>query len=280
MEFNNHTPEPPVGNYIESIFHYSGFMPAHSLERVVPTGHLYLIFELDGIQRNIFDNDTLKPLNKFKNGWISGQQTGCLTISAHEQSEMFVVQFKAFGAYPFLHIPLFELNDQIIPAGNILGKNIMEIRNAICSAETSAEKFKVMDKWLNSRFDDSKIPGKSFLKTVQKLQKEPVCKLTEVVDVYPKTQKHLIDQFKKYVGLTPKVYQRILRFNEIFQKINEEEKITWADVAYQCGYSDQSHFIKEFQHFSGLNPKEFITRQFNHDDSNFFPLDRDSQDSS
>jgi AraC-like DNA-binding protein len=91
---------------------------------------------------------------------------------------------------------------------------------------------------------------------------------------YHHSQKQLILNFKKYVGLSPKYYQRILRFNDILQKIHNREKISWAEVAYNCGYSDQSHFIKEFNHFSGFNPQEFIKREFNKEETNFFPLNK------
>ena len=91
---------------------------------------------------------------------------------------------------------------------------------------------------------------------------------------YPRSQKHLIHLFKKYIGLTPKWYQRILRFNDLLKQIQNKENIAWADIAYRCGYTDQSHFIKEFKHFSGFNPREFIKKEFHQDKPNFFPLDR------
>ena len=81
--------------------------------------------------------------------------------------------------------------------------------------------------------------------------------------------------FKRYVGLTPKVYQRVLRFNEVFVKIRENGTIDWAEVAVQCGYADQSHFIKEFRRFSGFKPAEFIQAGVDNDEGNFFPLDRE-----
>lgn len=76
-------------------------------------------------------------------------------------------------------------------------------------------------------------------------------------------------------GITPKYYQRILRFNEILQHIHQQENICWSNIAHACGYSDQSHFIKEFKHFSGFNPCDFIQQEFNNEEANFFPLDRE-----
>ena len=274
MEFNNHIPDPPLDQYIESIFHFRNFMPDHSRERVVPTGHLFLIFELDGMPRHTFDNKTLKPAETFTNAWISGQQTGCITISALRNSEMLVIQFKPHGAFPFLHVPLYRLNNRIVPAEKIAGKEILNLRERLLSKENPCDKFEIAVSWLNARLDHTKDPPQTLLTALEYLHREPVSNLSVIVENYPNSRKHMIGQFKRYVGLTPKVYQRILRFNEILLKLNDKKLVTWAEIAYRCGYSDQSHFIKEFSHFSGFNPQEFIDRNFSDGGFNFFPLDR------
>ena len=66
--------------------------------------------------------------------------------------------------------------------------------------------------------------------------------------------------FNEQVGLTPKLFCRIRRFQRVLQLINEQNDIDWTDVALSCGYFDQSHFIHDFQSFSGINPTEYVTR--------------------
>ena len=107
------------------------------------------------------------------------------------------------------------------------------------------------------------------------LQAQPASKLKEIIGSYTGTQKHLISQFKKFVGLTPKNYQRIQRFNEIFMQMQNDQFLSWSDIALQCGYSDQSHFIREFKHFSGFNPESYLKHEDQDHPTNFFPLDRD-----
>ncbi len=274
MLFETHTLSPPFDQYVESVFHFKDFIPDHSIERVIPTGHIFIIFELDGIKRNTFDNTTLKPNAEFTKVWISGMHRNYISISAHQQSEMFVIQFKAFGAYPFFHFPIEELNEKILPAEAIFDQELLELRQLLLEKESSVEKFECGDRWLKARFNENLAPPVELLNLMGRLQRESTSSYQDIMDTYPHTQKHLIDQCKKYIGLTPKYYQRILRFNEILQQIQKKEKIVWSHVAYQCGYADQSHFIKEFKHFSGFNPQEFIAQEFNQDDPNFFPLDR------
>ncbi|MEQ9405148.1 MAG: helix-turn-helix domain-containing protein [Cyclobacteriaceae bacterium] len=275
MIFETHTLPESLSKYIESVFHFKDFVPDHSIERVVPTGHTFLIFELDGFVRNTFNNDTLEPNQSFTNVWISGAHKNYLSISAHQKSEMFVIQFKPFGAHPFLHFPMEKISEQVVSGEQFFGDDLINMRELLLSGATSNDKFKVAEEWLFNRFNEEKAPPAEVIEFYQQLQNNPGLNGHGKNGSYPNTQKHLIDQFKKYVGLTPKYLHRIIRFNEILQKIHKKEKVSWAQIAYECGFSDQSYFIKEFRHFSGFNPQEFIEQDFKNDETNFFPLDRE-----
>ncbi|MEO9964999.1 MAG: AraC family transcriptional regulator [Reichenbachiella sp.] len=274
MQFEPHVLSAPLTDHIESIFHFKNFEPDHSIERVVPTGHVFIIFELDDFVRNTFDNDTLKPKESFTKVWISGMHRNYISISSHQKSEMFVIQFKPFGAYPFFHFPLEELTGKVVPAETVLGNEILALRESLYNTDENSDKFQLAEKWLLDRFDEQKRPSKDLLDVASKLQEVSAAGINDAMTSYPNTQKHLIDQCKKYLGLTPKYFHRIIRFNEMLVLLKEQKKIQWSQVAYQCGYSDQSHFIKEFKHFSGFNPQEFI-EEHHKDEPNFFPLDRE-----
>lgn len=275
MIFETHNPPEPLAQHIESIFHFRDFEPDHSIERVVPTGHLFFLFELDGFERQLYDNETLQPMQQFRRAWVSGMQKHYLSISAHPKSEMFVIQFKAAGAYPFLQFPLHEISNRVVDGESLLDGALLHLHTELLAANTAQEKFASAEKWLLDRYNDTLAPPEAILDVLQELRSEPASRLSEVTAQFPGAQKTLIDQFQKYVGLTPKTYQRIQRFNDIFVQLNNKELLGWPDIAARCGYSDQSHFIREFRHFSGFSPTEFLRQAFEGDEANFFPLDRD-----
>ncbi len=259
--------------HLETILYFKGLSPDHTIERVVPTGHIFVIFELDNIPRNTYDNETLAQIGSFTKVWVSGTHRNFLSISANQDSEMLVIQFKPTGAFPFLHCPIQNLNDKVVSANEIFGIEIFELRDDILLAETPQSKFELVANWLFERFDSKKEAPDYLLTFTDRIQKEPLSNLKNIIDSYPVTHKQLIEHFKKYVGLTPKYYHRILRFNEILKLISQKEKISWTEIAYSCDYSDQSHFIKEFTLFSGFNPMKFINMDFPKERTNFFPLD-------
>ncbi|MCW5517473.1 AraC family transcriptional regulator [Muriicola sp. Z0-33] len=187
---------------------------------------------------------------------------------------MLVIQFRASGAYPFLHTPMHELNNKVVPAQELFGNEILELRSAILSEHTASGKFNLVAHWLLNLFDAKKIAPKELIDVHLHIKTTPVAESSQIIASYPNSQKHLIQQFKNYFGLTPKLLHRIYRFNEILKQIQNKQQIKWSQIAYEFGYSDQSHFIKEFKEFSGFNPSEFIDLEFHKDETNFFPLDR------
>lgn len=65
--------------------------------------------------------------------------------------------------------------------------------------------------------------------------------------------------FLDYVGATPKEFLRIVRMQRALFKVQQNPSISFAQLAYECGFSDQSHMIKEFKLFSGYTPTEYLS---------------------
>ena len=75
------------------------------------------------------------------------------------------------------------------------------------------------------------------------------------------SQKQFIHLFKKHVGLTPKHYQRLARFNRVLSEIDMQQDVDWSQIAYACGFYDQSHLIRDFKALSGLGPQEYLLQR-------------------
>ncbi|MGI9220641.1 MAG: DUF6597 domain-containing transcriptional factor [Woeseiaceae bacterium] len=145
MQFETHETGHVAADLVESIFHFQSFQPDHSIERVVPTGHAFVIFELDGMQRHTYDNDTLESYATYLKAWVSGVHQNYISISAHPDSEMFVIQFKAFGAFPFLHKPLHEMAKRVVPAEEFPDAELVALREQLLQAANSGAKFSIAD---------------------------------------------------------------------------------------------------------------------------------------
>src|SRR4026209_3040679 len=74
------------------------------------------------------------------------------------------------------------------------------------------------------------------------------------------SQRRFIQVFKAEVGMTPKLFSRIQRFQQARTFIQQNPSLNWADLALDLGYFDQSHLIREFNEFSGLNPTDYLNQ--------------------
>jgi AraC-like DNA-binding protein len=76
--------------------------------------------------------------------------------------------------------------------------------------------------------------------------------------------RRFIDLFEREVGLTPKLFCRVRRFQKVLQTIQSGCAIDWAGIALNCGYYDQAHFIHDFRAFSGINPSTYLAAHTPH----------------
>lgn len=162
----------------------------------------------------------------------------------------------------------------MVPAEALPTAGLEGLRQALLEAPTRESKFGAAEAWLEHRYAEAMVPPARIGDMISRLAAEPGARHAEVVGAYPLTQKHLITEFKRYLGVTPKYYHRILRFNDVLRHVQTEGGASWAAVAHHCGYSDQSHFIRDFRHFSGFNPTEYLRQDFEDGQTNFFPIDR------
>ncbi|MFK8052999.1 MAG: helix-turn-helix domain-containing protein [Woeseiaceae bacterium] len=169
------------------------------------------------------------------------------------------------------------LSNRVVAGDQLSGIDLIDTREQLRAASTSEDKFAVADQWLAANFDQAFAPPHPLVDAATTLQEDPTRQLSDLTETFGGSQKHLISQFKKFIGITPKQYQRVLRFNSIFAQMQSDQFLSWSDIAYQCGYADQSHFIREFKAFSGFIPEAFLQEGFNDEEPNFFPLDRDEK---
>ena len=92
-------------------------------------------------------------------------------------------------------------------------------------------------------------------------EKQAGPRVREVAKTVGLSQRRFIQVFKEEVGMTPKLFTRIQRFQQTRTLIQQNPLPDWTTLALDFGYFDQSHFIREFLEFSGLSPTDYVNRQ-------------------
>jgi AraC-like DNA-binding protein len=261
MIFQVYTPSFPLSHFIENFIYYKDYNPEHSIERLLPDGNVTLIIDLTENPKAIFDNETLKEIQTCRDVWFSGIRSKPISIPSGNGNEMFIINFLKGKAYPFVSQPMNSLADSVLDAQLTCGKNILDVRESLLALKTPRQKFLFAERSFLKIYRDRLYENPFTDYAVSKILQSP--NLVSIRDISKKTgysQKHFINVFKHHVGLTPKEFLKVIRFQKAIAEVAEKKECNWASIAYDCGYYDQSHFISDFKIFSGFTPQQFIKR--------------------
>jgi AraC-like DNA-binding protein len=265
MVFELHIPSYPLNQFIESFIYYRDFNPVHSVDRFLPDGNVNIVIDLTDYPKYIYDNETLKEIQTCRNVWFSGIRNRYITIPSGRDSEMFVINFHKGRSYPFVQIPLHELTDSVVDGDLVLTNEIMDLREMILGAAFIPQKFSVVENFLLRKFRNKLIVNPFIEFAVNKITASPnQMSIEQISNKVGYSQKHLIKLFKDNVGLTPKGFLKIIRFQKAIEEIDAAKEINWAGIAYESGYYDQAHFINDFKNFSGFTPQQYLQKQYEH----------------
>jgi AraC-like DNA-binding protein len=264
-------PQLPLSQFVENLWLVEGFSADYTREKILPDGAIELIIDLDPEPKHIFDDVASSDYRTVKKAWVSGERTKYIVIGAHRNQSMVGIRFRPGGAYPFFRFPISELSESVTELDLIWGSLVNEIRERLLSIESHEEKLATLETFLLMQAHRSLESNRLISFAVHQLQHSPqFLAIRDLASTIGITQKHLISQFEKVVGLRPKSFARVCKFQKVVNMIEREDEIEWSAIAYDCGYYDQAHFIKEFQNFSGLNPSTYLTQRGEY--VNFIPI--------
>ncbi len=153
----------------------------------------------------------------------------------------------------------------------IFGTAACDLREQLQAARTNDERVRVLERFLRAHacWEHAPHPAVRFALTSFQdgNERRSISEVTTQLGMSPKC---FISLFEEAVGLTPKVFCRVQRFQEVLQRITREQPVRWTDLALDAGYFDQAHFIHDFQAFAGLTPSAYLVQRGEH--RNHVPL--------
>jgi AraC-like DNA-binding protein len=265
MTLLTYTPRPPLSEFVELLWLAEGDAPPHAKERVLPTGTTELVIDLRDEMVRMYDRKNTDQLQSIRGPLICGPHSEFFVIDTAAQAAIMGVHFKPGGAFPFLHLPAGELHNVHVSLDTLWGPKAGQLRERLLEAKSPAARFRVLEQSLVAQADRPLVrhPAVAFaLKAFQSAT--PTRTVADVIEQIGLSPRRLIQVFRDEVGLTPKLFCRIQRFQEVLRRLGREQPVEWANVALACGYFDQAHFIRDFRAFSGLNPTAYLTQRGEH----------------
>jgi AraC-like DNA-binding protein len=267
-----YVPARPLGEFVDLFWHYDGYFPPQMKEAILPDGTMALAINLRDDELRVYDAANPARCERFSGMAIAGTYRGAFLIDTAQQNTIMGAHFRPGGAFPFLDLPVGELADRHVDLEAIWGSAAADLRERLCEADTPDQRFRILEEALLAhlcrpfdRHDAVRIALGAFRRFDVRVTVRDVARRVGL------SHRRFNQVFTAEVGLTPKMFSRLQRFQRVLALVRGTATPDWARLSVDCGYFDQSHLIRDFREFSGLVPTNFLRRRSGEHPNHFVP---------
>ncbi len=255
MEVKTYIPHPALQDIILNISTVNVIFPKGNDDVVTPyppTPFQSLIFYCNNpvSMRRIETGDFEKqPLTV-----LIGPQFSRVNIQVHHQLSAIRVDFLPGGMYRMLGIPMHELFDAGFDALDFFGSEMKSIKEQLQHITNMEEGKNIVEKFLLNQVKSLKgiLPFDNALRIL--LNHDGNISIRKTAQFSCLSLKQFERKCKERIGMNPKMYARILKFSKAYRLHEALPQFSWTQIAYEAGYYDQMHMIRDFKSFAGVNP--------------------------
>ncbi|MCR6719423.1 MAG: helix-turn-helix domain-containing protein [Chitinophagaceae bacterium] len=191
---------------------------------------------------------------------LVGPQVSRVNIRVTRRLRAIRVDFMPGGLFRIMRVPMFELLDGGYDANDFFGSAMKEVNEQLCNLSNLDDGISVVEKFLLKQVTDLQptLPLDSALQVM--LQKDGNIPIEQVASLSCLSLKQFERKCRERIGMNPKMYARILKFSKAYRLHEANPQLSWTKIAYEAGYFDQMHMIRDFKSFAGVNPS-VIERQ-------------------
>jgi len=265
MRFHYYIPAPPLSDFVAMLWLYEDYHQPHKKERLLPDGSMELVINLNEDRVRVYDPLDTERSHTLHGSVVVGAHSEFFVIDTAQQHSVLGAHFKPGGAFPFFDPPARELQNTLLSLEDLWGGFADRLRERVLESGTPQGMFRVLEQELLARggLRLERHPAVTF--ALREFHGLPHTRtIADVTGRIGLSAKRFIDVFSDEVGLTPKLFCRVRRFQRVLRQVGKGWPVEWAAVAADCGYFDQAHFIRDFRAFSGLNPTTYVAQRTEH----------------
>jgi AraC-like DNA-binding protein len=252
-------PSPALAPFVSSIGFYEG-RHAHAWERALPTGGMQLLVNLDADALHMYASKSDRPGSDTRGAALQGPSAQPTVIDTADQRAIVCVVFRLAGAYPFLRMPASDARDVLVDLDDVwpCGGGIA-LRDRLLASPDVPAMLRTVEEVLVERAVRPLDHDRAISVAGRALNGG--ASVAQAADRLGWTTRTLARRFGTLVGLSPKRFARVRRFQRLLGVAAAGAAAPdWARLATECGYHDQAHMIHEFRELAGSTPGEYAPR--------------------
>src|SRR5215471_20317862 len=253
MLLRTYTPRPPLSDFVQLLWLYDGYKRLHDQpkERLLPDGSMELVINLrgDDDRMRVYDRRDTDRYQSFRGALLCGVHSNYFVIDSAEETSVIGVHFKPGGGFPFFCMPADELHNVHVGLDTLWGSAAIDLRDQLLEARSPENQFCILENALlrqAARLTRHRAVGLALKEFQSVPHTQTIAEVTQQIGL---SARRFTQLFREEVGLTPKLFCRVRRFQSVLRLVANGQKVDWPDVALACGYFDQAHFIHDFGGF-------------------------------
>jgi AraC-like DNA-binding protein len=188
---------------------------------------------------------------------IISHQRDQKTIKLTKDFFAFIIFLQPGVLHRLIHLPMMELFNQPIDAELFFGTGVRVVSEKLAAASNSFSMIAIAEEFLLLQCTKAGVSN-SIDKIARHLLREPASfSLDEVAQQACLGSKQFYRKFTERIGISPKLFSRLSRFNHAYRYKINHPNISWSSIAQEFCYTDYHHMEKEFKEFTGLTPQDW-----------------------
>lgn len=197
---------------------------------------------------------------------VIGPMSGVGRTGGLDFSETVGAYFRPGVACRFFDIPVSDLTDRAVAVGDIWETRGSPLSSELADLNEGARIDRVESLLLARTRHRRRRTGSLDIEDLAAsvLQKAGRVTVEGMARAAGVSRQHLSREFRQRIGMGPKLYSRLARFQSVLAHASARVTIDWARLAVDKGFADQSHMIAECRQFGGLTPQSLADRDWFH----------------
>ncbi|MCU1234315.1 MAG: transcriptional regulator, AraC family [Candidatus Solibacter sp.] len=261
MGYSTRKARGALAGFVDLLWWSEGPAPVHRMERLLPDGSAELVVNLNEDQCRVYDPRDPTRYERLPGGVVVGPHSNFFLLDTAEQQSVVGIHFRPGGVFPFLPLPASELHGLQVGLDDLWGGFARELRECLVAAPNVEARFDLLETALLRQLARPLAHHPAIAYALREFRAtHSIARVREATGL---SERRFIELFRQQIGLTPKLYCRVRRFQSTLRRI-PQGPVDWADVAVSSGYFDQAHLIHDFRAISGLSPGEYAASRTPH----------------
>jgi AraC-like DNA-binding protein len=225
-------------------------------EKIFPDGCTELLFHYGDLFRKYDERGGSHIQDRC---FIHGQLQKYIEVEPTGKIGIFSARFHPGGLQSFIPLPVSDLTHQTFSLIKVWGDAGKLLEKSILNAADNTERQRILEAFLLARRNAGRDSAIAVELVDAILETDGNVSIEELSARLHIGKRQLIRVFISCVGIKPKMLARIIRFNKVLKLIEQGDLSNFTAIAFEGGFYDQAHFIKDFKEITGLNPKSYFS---------------------